>query len=191
MLRCGVGNLLQTHRVSEYVLVLGLGFANNLHICITKPEVAVHPDIIGVGAQKCASSWLHALVSSHPEIRISNAKVVDFFSCYLDRGYHWYGSRFELMSGAKVYFECLPDYPHDSRAPARAHAYHSDMKALVLLRDPAKCASSNQKHEVIKGSIPPIRFEGGRANNPPTSSRGSTPRTSRAGTKSFRASRCW
>lgn len=124
------------------------------------------PTIIGIGAQKCASSWLHAVAGSHPEIGTSDPKEVDFFSYYFDRGYRWYEGHFPETKEAKAYFESSPSYFHDPRAPARAQAYRPELKVLALLRDPVKRAFSNHTHEIIKGHIPSCPFETGLANNP-------------------------
>lgn len=126
----------------------------------------MRPAIIGIGAQKCASSWLHAVSGSHPQIGTSDPKEVDFFSYYFDRGYQWYESHFEQSPGATVYFESSPSYFHDPRAPKRAMDYNRDLKVLPLLRDPVKRAYSNHMHEIVKGHIPPCPFEEGLANNP-------------------------
>jgi hypothetical protein len=126
----------------------------------------MRPRLIGIGAQKCASSFLHSVAGSHPEIGISDPKEVDFFSYYFDRGYRWYESHFKLQQGAKIYFESSPSYFHDPRAAGRAAAYRADLKVVALLRDPVKRAFSNHLHEIIKGHIPPCSFEEGLANNP-------------------------
>ena len=124
------------------------------------------PSIIGIGAQKCASSWLHAVAGSHPEIALSDPKEVDFFSYYFDRGYRWYDSHFVEEERTRIRFECSPSYLHDPRSPDRAAAYQPGMKVLALFRDPVKRAFSNHMHEIIKGHIPPCTFEEGLKNNP-------------------------
>ncbi|MEY8800936.1 sulfotransferase domain-containing protein [Leisingera sp. XS_AS12] len=124
------------------------------------------PDVLGIGAQKCASSWLHAVAGSHPDIGISNPKEVDFFSYYFDRGYQWYERHFPQKTGARIWFECSPSYFHDPRAPDRAATYRPELKVLALLRDPVKRAFSNHMHEIIKGHIQPCSFEEGLKNNP-------------------------
>lgn len=129
-------------------------------------EVCMGPGVIGIGAQKCASSWIHAVAGSHPEISTSTPKEVDFFSYYFDRGYHWYESHFPENPEGSIQFENSPSYFHDPRSPSRAKAYRSDLKVLALLRDPVKRAYSNHMHEIIKGHIPPCSFEDGLANNP-------------------------
>ncbi|MCR9089511.1 MAG: sulfotransferase domain-containing protein [Rhodobacteraceae bacterium] len=126
----------------------------------------MRPGVIGIGAQKCASSWLHAVAGTHPEIGTSEPKEVDFFSYYFDRGYRWYEGHFAQTPKAKVYFESSPSYFYDPRTPGRVHAYGADLRVLAMLRDPVKRAFSNHMHEIIQGHIPPCPFEDGLANNP-------------------------
>lgn len=122
-----------------------------------------HRYAIGIGAQKCASSWLHAVLASHPEIAGSTPKEVDYFSYYFDRGHRWYGQHFG--KGA-IRFESSPSYFHDPRAAERLHSFAPDTKIIALLRDPVERAYSNHLHEVAKGHIPIMGFAGGLANNP-------------------------
>lgn len=122
--------------------------------------------ILGIGGQKCASSWLHAIGGTHPEIAVSEPKEVDFFSYYFDRGYRWYDGHFPADAGGKVRFESSPSYMIDPRAAARAYGYNPDMKILALLRDPVKRAFSNHMHEIIKGHIESQTFEEAMPKNP-------------------------
>ena len=124
------------------------------------------PTMIGIGAQKCASSWVHAALGIHPEIGVSEPKEIDFFSYYFDRGYEWYEKFFAQSAAAKVRFEASPSYLHDPRTPERVFAYNPAMKILLMLRDPVERAYSNHLHEVIKGHISPVSFAQGLANNP-------------------------
>lgn len=119
---------------------------------------------IGIGAQKCMTSWVHALAAAHPEIAASSPKEVDFFSYHFDRGYAWYDRHFP--EGGRLGFEASPSYLHDPRAPRRAAAYAPGLKILVMLRDPVERAFSNHLHEVAKGHIPNTSFAEGLANNP-------------------------
>lgn len=124
------------------------------------------PTMIGIGAQKCASSWVHAALGVHPQIGVSNPKEVDFFSYYFDRGYQWYESHFAHSTQRPVRFEASPSYLYDPRSPGRVYDYDPAMKILLMLRDPIDRAYSNHLHEVIKGHIGPIDFAEGLANNP-------------------------
>lgn len=124
------------------------------------------PEVIGIGAQKCASSWIHAILGAHPEVGVSDPKEVDFFSYYFDRGYQWYERHFAPFPDMKVRFESSPSYFYDPRSPGRAVAYAPGLKVLALLRNPVERAYSNHLHEIVKGHIPVCSFEEGLQNNP-------------------------
>jgi Sulfotransferase domain len=130
-------------------------------------EGVTRPGAIGIGAQKCMTSWIHALASAHPDVAASEPKELDFFSNHFDRGYRWYERHFPCRPGTgAVGFECSPSYFHDPRAPERAAAYHPGLKVVVLLRDPVARAYSNHLHEIARGHIAPCGFAEGLANNP-------------------------
>ncbi|MEM9048150.1 MAG: sulfotransferase domain-containing protein [Pseudomonadota bacterium] len=130
------------------------------------PDDGPKPTLIGLGAQKCASSWLHAALGAHPAIAVSAPKEIDYFSYFFDRGHLWYQRHFAAFGDSAVRAEVSPSYFHDPRSPARLRAYDPEMRLVVLLRDPVERAFSNHLHEVIKGHIPPCPFEDGLANNP-------------------------
>ncbi|WP_244998411.1 sulfotransferase domain-containing protein [Phaeobacter italicus] len=124
------------------------------------------PTLIGIGAQKCASTFIHAAIGAHPDAAVSDLKEIEFFSAYFDRGYSWYCGHFATGAEKPVRFEASPSYFYDPRCPARVKAFDPDIKIVCLLRDPIARAYSNHLHEVIKGHIPPLPFAQGLANNP-------------------------
>jgi Sulfotransferase domain len=124
------------------------------------------PTVIGIGAQKCASSWVHSVLGAHPQIGVSDPKEVDFFSYYFDRGYRWYESHFSGMAGLAARCDMSPSYFYDPRSAERAWTYNRNAKIVALLRDPVARAYSNHLHEVIKGHIPRQSFEEGLLGNP-------------------------
>ncbi|MDJ0992325.1 MAG: sulfotransferase domain-containing protein [Dinoroseobacter sp.] len=124
------------------------------------------PTAIGIGVQKCATSWMHSVLGAHPQVGVSDPKEVDFFSYYFDRGYHWYERHFDHLPNCPVRCDTSPSYFYDARAASRAWHYRSDLKVIALLRDPVARAYSNHLHEVIKGHIEPQSFEQGLRNNP-------------------------
>ena len=124
------------------------------------------PTVIGIGAQKCASSWVHSVMGVHPQIGVSDPKELDFFSYYFDRGYAWYESHFDHLSEFAARCDTSPSYFYDPRAAERAWQYNKTLKVIAVLRDPVARAFSNHLHEVIKRHIPPHSFEDGLLNNP-------------------------
>ncbi|MFS4583392.1 sulfotransferase domain-containing protein [Phaeobacter sp. C3_T13_0] len=134
----------------------------------TAPDQTVQagPTLVGIGAQKCASTFIHTALGAHPDAAVSDPKELDFFSAYFDRGYHWYQNHFAHGADKAVRFEASPSYFYDPRCPERLNAFDPSIRVICLLRDPVARAYSNHLHEVIKGHIPPLPFSEGLANNP-------------------------
>lgn len=123
---------------------------------------------IGIGGQKCATTWLHSVLAQCPAVALCREKEVDFFSYYFDRGSEWYERQF-LVDDATVHRgDISPSYLIHPSAPARAAAYNPDLHILVTLRDPVTRAYSNHLHEARKGHISGdnLRFENALENNP-------------------------
>jgi hypothetical protein len=128
----------------------------------------VKPTFLGIGAQKCASTWVHKILDDHPEIFVSDPKELDFFSHNYDRGYLWYERHFSKAGTARAVGEVSPSYFCDPSAPDRVERYHPETKIVLILRDPVQRAFSNHLHEIRKGHFTgeDLRFEVGLASNP-------------------------
>lgn len=123
---------------------------------------------LGIGGQKCASTWLYDILCDHPQVRLSKCKELDFFSYHYERGYQWYERHFKLNSTGYLFGEISPSYLIAADVPQRVHAYMPEAKILVALRDPVERAISNHRHEVRIGSFDglDLSFEAGLKNNP-------------------------
>ncbi|MBK8970414.1 MAG: sulfotransferase domain-containing protein [Hahellaceae bacterium] len=126
------------------------------------------PTFIGIGAQKCASSWIYRVFSDHPEAFVSTPKELDFFSFNYEKGFEWYEKHFNASIDQKAIGEISPSYFPDTDAPARAARYNPELKIIVNLRDPIERAYSNHLHEVRLGNLTgaDLSFERGLKNNP-------------------------
>ena len=126
------------------------------------------PTFIGLGGQKCASSWLYVVFSDHPDAFVSSPKELNFFSAFYDRGAQWYESHFTDAVGRQAVGEISPSYLPDWNAAPRAYAYNADFRIVVALRDPVERAYSNHLHDIrlayYRGGD--LSFESGLANNP-------------------------
>lgn len=125
-------------------------------------------NFIGIGAQKCASTWVHRVLSDHPEALVYPGKEIDFFSTYYDRGYQWYENQFTVGGPVKAVGEVSTSYFADADTPLRVKKYNPDMKVVLSLRDPIERAYSNHLHEVRIGHYcgDNLAFEEGLKNNP-------------------------
>lgn len=123
-------------------------------------------NLVGIGAQKCATTWLHRVLEAHPRMGMSEPKELDFFSYYYDRGYEWYERHFPATGGLAYCGEISPSYFYNSDVPERVLAYNPEARVVLMLRDPVERAFSNHLHEVRAGNITAPDFESGLANNP-------------------------
>jgi hypothetical protein len=128
----------------------------------------VAPTFLGIGAQKCASSWIRNVLDDHPEVFVSQPREVDFFSHHYNRGYTWYERHFDQAGDAKAIGEISPSYFCDPSAPERVEQYMPGVKIVLALRDPIQRAFSNHLHEIRKGHFTgdDLRFEAGLESNP-------------------------
>lgn len=126
------------------------------------------PTFIGLGGQKCASSWLHMVFNDHPDAFVSDPKELNFFSAVYDRGHQWYESHFSGAEGRAAVGEISPSYLPDRDAPARARRYNPEFRILLALRDPVERAYSNHLHDIRLGYYQSgdLSFESGLKNNP-------------------------
>jgi len=125
------------------------------------------PTFIGIGAQKCASTWVYKVLLDHPEVGVSNPKELDFFSYSYGRGYQWYFNNFLALPVTKVIGEISPSYFCDLSAPARAANFDAKLRIVVTLRDPVERAFSNHLHEIRIKQFwgEDLTFEAGLSNN--------------------------
>ncbi len=126
------------------------------------------PTFIGIGAQKCASSWLYDILADHPEAALSAKKELDFFSYRYEQGYAWYEQQFPAKPDAKAIGEISPSYFNEASIPERAKLYSRDLRILLSLRDPVERALSQHRHQIRVGAIagPDFSFEKALADNP-------------------------
>ena len=125
-------------------------------------------DFIGIGAQKCASTWVHGVLSDHPEVGVYPGKEIDYFSDYYNRGYQWYERQLGDVDSVRTRGEVSTSYFTDSDTPSRVFLYNPNMRIVLSLRDPIERAYSNHLNEIklchLTGQN--LEFESGLANNP-------------------------
>lgn len=132
-------------------------------------ESAVNiPSFIGIGAQKCASTWLYDILEDHPQAVLSARKELDFFSYNYTNGYQWYRDQFPTRPGVRQWGEVSPSYFHEPAVPERVYRFDARMRMVLFLRDPFERAVSNHRHAVKLGHLhgDDVSFERGLANNP-------------------------
>ncbi|MDR4506276.1 MAG: sulfotransferase domain-containing protein [Candidatus Scalindua sp.] len=126
------------------------------------------PNFIGIGGQRCGTTWLSSCLRDHPEVCNSKRKEEHFFDHYYHKGYESYERSFESCSGSKVVGEFSTSYLYDYNAPKRVYRYNPDMKIIVCLRNPIERAYSQHLWHISLGYVSGknLQFENALENNP-------------------------
>jgi hypothetical protein len=105
------------------------------------------PAFLIIGAQKAGTSALWKYLGFHPQIVVPARKEIGFFhrDKVYAKGTDWYHCRFPLryrLGPEQVTFEATPEYIYYPKCATRMHSYDTDLKLIVLLRDPVDRAYS-------------------------------------------------
>jgi hypothetical protein len=107
------------------------------------------PNFMIIGAQKAATTSLYNYLDQLPEFRGSLNKETYYFNQEVDygRSLNWYHSLFKYFSysSATQFFEATPEYFYFPWVPERLYNYNSNLKLIVILRDPIARAYSAWK----------------------------------------------
>lgn len=102
------------------------------------------PTFLGIGVPRGGTTWLHTLLSGHPDVLVPTArKEVRFFDRHYDRGLEWYEGFFDgSRNGVRAIGEISPQYLYCAECPERIAASLPDVKLIVTLRHPVDRAYS-------------------------------------------------
>lgn len=123
------------------------------------------PRWVGIGAQRCGTTWLTELLCRHPDVGLAaGAKELHFFERFLAEPWtadaaRRYGT---LFRGAACPGEFTPSYLRSTWVAPLLHAACApDTKLLVLLRDPVERFRSALRWASTRADAP--RADGSRA----------------------------
>ena len=113
------------------------------------------PTIIGIGAEKSATTWAWTMLNEHPDVCMSQPKELNYFNIdeNYSRGESWYRKHFAVITACTG--EISPLYMDDLRAAERIRHSCPTAKILVMLRNPFDRAMSHLFHDasVIYGNV--------------------------------------
>ena len=103
-------------------------------------------DFVYVGAPRCGSTWLAAVLESHPEVWIPHNKEIHFFNDRLvypfeykyPRGFEYYKSYFNKAPKNILLGELSPFYYYDPNAAVRISRAFPNAKIIAFIRQPAE-----------------------------------------------------
>lgn len=104
------------------------------------------PTFLGIGVPRAGTTWLHTLLSAHPDVYLpTRRKEVRFFDRHHDQGREWYEEFFCDPDEARRYSaigEISPQYLYCDECPERISTLLPDAKLIVMLRHPVDRAYS-------------------------------------------------
>src|ERR1051325_7242645 len=104
------------------------------------------PTFLGNVVQRAGTTWLHVLLSSHPDVYMpSQRKEIRFFDKYYDRGLAWYSTFFCPSEEAQRYRaigEISTQYYETEGCAERIFATLPKSKLIIMLRHPVNRAYS-------------------------------------------------
>lgn len=100
-----------------------------------------------MGGDKCGSTWIHHILSRHPEVTLASAKELFYFDRFYDRGADWYNRQYPNALNARRVGEICHDYLYSEDALKRiAQDMSPDSKFLITVRDPIDRTISHYKY---------------------------------------------
>ncbi|MDX6217120.1 MAG: hypothetical protein QOG99_2704 [Frankiales bacterium] len=109
------------------------------------------PTFVGVGASKSGTTSLARWLEAHPDVYVTPAKELRFFTLHWERGLDWYEECFADAAGRPA-GEITPDYLADPVALDRLSASLPDAQVIVCLREPVARLLSHYWHQRMRGS---------------------------------------
>ena len=110
------------------------------------------PDFIIIGAQRCGTTSLYTYLSEHPFVDPAFVKEVHFFDNNYHKGLRYYRSFFPIRRKKDtITGEASPYYFFNPYASERIFKTISNVKLILLLRNPVDRAFSHYHHEVKMG----------------------------------------
>jgi len=113
------------------------------------------PNFLGLGAQRCGTTWIYECLREHPDVFMSQRKEINFFSDIYSNNYYkgisWYSNFFIYSNEEKIKGEITPEYLLDDKAPIRIERNLGQIKFLVVVRNPVQRAFSAYKKGLREG----------------------------------------
>jgi len=114
-----------------------------------QPLQSMLPNVIIIGAQKCATTSMHYYLNLHPQAVMSHPKELNYFinEHNFSKGLEWYQSHF--LKPAIILGEASPlytNYPEYRGVANKMYSLLPKAKLLYMVRDPIRRIYSNYVH---------------------------------------------
>ncbi len=100
------------------------------------------PTFLGIGAQRCGTTWAHRCLAQHPDVFVSTPKELRYFTANYEKGRDWYERQFSDAQSAKARGEITPGYLYRPTALERIAKDLPEARLFAILRNPIERAFS-------------------------------------------------
>lgn len=107
------------------------------------------PQAIIIGVKKGGTRALLEFLKEHPDVRAPSQEV-HFFDRHYDLGLDWYRRQMPATYEGELTVEKTPSYFVTKSVPSRLHNMSSDLRLIVVVRDPVTRAVSDYTQAVSK-----------------------------------------
>lgn len=113
------------------------------------------PDFVGIGFQRCATSWAKACLTEHPAIGIRTDSI-HFFSENLAKGREWYFQQLAALGTHSTRIDLsvsygYPEYVHGCAAEIAKGL--PDVNIFAFVRHPVERAYSDYQRALFRGEL--------------------------------------
>ncbi len=103
------------------------------------------PEVLLLGGQKCATSWLYRCLREHPDIFVPSQKRDSLplgHTYYEENGIHKYFEPFDQAQEGQIIADSAVSYLYTPESPEAIKAHIPDCRFIVMFRDPIERAIS-------------------------------------------------
>lgn len=108
------------------------------------------PTFIGLGSQRCGSTWVDSILRLHPQVFMSSPKELKYFSQHaITKDLDWYRHKFSCPPGYLARGEITPMYVRLPEAGVKfVRSVVPSVKIFLTMRNPAVRAWSQLQYEL-------------------------------------------
>src|SRR5687768_12562785 len=118
------------------------------------------PTFVGIGGQKCASTWMSECLRRHPQVLLTTPKELRYFTDQRAYGIEWFLDHFvTTREGVVAAGEFSSNYLYDPGCAERILEALGPVRILAVVRDPVDRMLSHVKHLVRDGMLPQLKGE--------------------------------
>ena len=118
------------------------------------PAVKRLPDVLVIGARRCAADMFENLLRSHPQFKLADDHVHFFDRTEnYQRGLEWYREQMPKSQPGDIVAEATDSYFDNPEAPEKVFKLNSRMRVIVIVRDPIERAVCDFVHSLSKQKL--------------------------------------